>query len=87
MGKRGSSPLFFVDKSTLLCYTNLEVSERLQFGQGCLVVQVRPKKKTNSQFNNAREVTKVAFLVDLTTYLWYNRLNLKFKELENYARI
>ena len=80
-------PLFFVDKSTLLCYTNLEVSERLQFGQGCLVVRVRPKKKTNSQFNNVREVTEVTFLIDLTTYLWYNRLNLKFKELENYARI
>lgn len=64
MGKRGSSPLFFVDKSTLLCYTNLEVSERLQFGQGYLVVQVRLKLKTNSQFNNVREATKVVFLID-----------------------
>lgn len=51
------------------------------------MVRVRPKKKTNSQFNNVREVTEVTFLIDLTTYLWYNRLNLKFKELENYARI
>lgn len=64
MGKRGSSPLFFVDKSTLLCYTNLEVSERLQFGQGYLVVQVRSKLKMNSQFNNVREATKVVFLID-----------------------
>ena len=64
MGKRGSSLLFFVDKSTLLCYTNLEVSERLQFGQGYLVVQVRSKLKMNSQFNNVREATKVVFLID-----------------------
>lgn len=64
MGKRGSSPLFFVDKSTLLCYTNLEVSERLQFGQGYLVVQVRSKLKMNSQVNNVREATKVVFLID-----------------------
>ena len=76
-----------LDKSTLLCYTNLEVSERLQIGQGYLVVLVRPKLKTNTQFNNVREVTKVTFLIDFTTYLWYNRLNLKFEELDNYVKI
>lgn len=27
---------------------------------------------------------KVVFLVDLSTYLWYNKLNLKIKELETY---
>lgn len=59
----------------ILIYTNKEVSEILQIGQGCLVVQVRPRLKTNTQSNDAREVTKVAFLVDLTTYLWYNKLN------------
>ena len=69
-----------------LCYSNKEVSERLQFGQGCLVVQVRSKLKTNSQFNNVREATKVASLVDLTTYLWYNKLNLKIKELGTYDK-
>lgn len=69
-----------------LCYSNKEVSERLQFGQGCLVVIARSKKKTNSQFNNVRETTKVVFLVDLSTYLWYNKLNLKIKELETYDK-
>ena len=29
----------------VLCYINKEVSERLQFGQGCLVVLARPKRK------------------------------------------
>jgi hypothetical protein len=50
------------------------------------VVQVRSKLKTNSQFNNVREATKEASLVDLTTYLWYNKLNLKIKELGTYDK-
>lgn len=50
------------------------------------MVIARPKKKTNSQFNNVRETTKVVFLVDLSTYLWYNKLNLKIKELETYDK-
>ena len=40
--------LSYIDKSTFLCYTSKEVSERLQIGRGCLVVRVRPKLKTNT---------------------------------------
>ena len=62
-----------LDKSTFVCYTNKEVSERLQFGQGCLVVLARPKRK-RTHYLTVSESHVSGFFIDLTTYLWYNTL-------------